>query len=276
MVQTEETLKGKTVAVTRPAGQYEEAAEIIRRRGGKPYFIPTIEIKASTNLVSIEQFIGDLWRRKFDYVILMSTNGVKQLLNAAATLTLLNKLRRGLARTVVLAVGPRTARELEVSKIRVDLIPQTYTSEGIVETLQQHGILGKSVCIPRTSSAAPSLKEQLTKMGASVQEVYVYESALPADSQVAEEFFRKLAEGRIDAVVFGSSMCVRNLFQMLGKQAAPDKLRAIFNQKTTIVAIGPVTANTLVKMGLKVDVIPDRHVFEEALAKLAEFWATKN
>ncbi len=273
MVQINQTLKGKTVAVTRPCDQYEEAAEIIRRRGGKPYFIPTIEIKAQTNLTPIKEFIAKLDQKKFDYVILMSTNGVKHLLAAAEALNQLDTLKIGLKKTTVLAVGPRTAQELETNSIRVDLIPVKYTSEGIAETLQQRGIQGKSVCIPRTSSATPLMMEQLKKMGASVEEVYVYESALPADSNLKEKFFQDLSAGKIGAIVFGSSMCVRNLFQMLSTQASVEKLRVLLNEKTTIVAIGPVTTDTLTKIGLKVDVMPDVHVFEEALAALAQFWA---
>lgn len=275
MVQTDQTLKGKTVAVTRPCDQYEEAAEIIRRRGGKPYYIPTIEIKAQTNLAPIKKFIADLDAGKFDYVILMSTNGVKHLLAAAEALSRLDRLKEGLQKTTVLAVGPRTAQELETNKIRVNLIPAKYTSEGIAETLQQHGISGKSVCIPRTSSATPLMMEQLKRMGASVEEVYVYESALPADINLKEQFFQDIAAGNIDAVVFGSSMCVRNLFQMLSSQTSGDRLRDLLNQKTVIVAIGPVTADTLSKLGLKVDVMPASHVFEEALASLATFWRAK-
>ena len=39
-------------------------------------------------------------------------------------------------------------------------------------------------------------------------------------------------------------------------------------------AIGPVTAETLSEMGLKVDVIPERYTFEDAVIKLAHYWNT--
>ena len=39
-------------------------------------------------------------------------------------------------------------------------------------------------------------------------------------------------------------------------------------------AIGPTTAKTLIDMGLKVDVIPEKHLFEEALDALAAYWSS--
>jgi uroporphyrinogen-III synthase len=273
MVQDEATLKGKTIAVTRPCGQAEEAAEAIRKRGGKPYFIPTIEVKGPSDLAPIGKFIDELEKGRIDYIVFMSANGVRYLLSAAESLGKSEKLRVGLEKATVIAVGPRTAQELQASHIRVNLVPSKYTSEGVIETLQHHGVRGRLIRIPRTAAATHALAEKLADMGGLVEEVYVYESSVPVDDEVKTEFFRDLTAGRIDAVVFGSSMCVKNLFHMLTKQASEEKLRDLLNQKVTVVAIGPVTAETLRKMGVRVDVMPEAHLFEEALAALARHWS---
>jgi uroporphyrinogen-III synthase len=272
MVQESSTLKGKTVAITRPRGQAEEAAEMIEKRGGKPYFIPAIEIKGPSDLKPIKKFIGELQKEKVDYVIFMSVNGVRHLLSAAESLGQLRETLDGLRKTVMIAVGPRTAQELEAHQIKVDIVPSKYTSEGIIESLEQLDVSGKTVRIPRTSSATPVLKEKLWEMNALVQEVYVYESAVPADKKLQEKFFQDLTAEKIDGIIFGSTSCVKNLFQMLEDQISQEKLRDLMNSKVTVVAIGPVTAGALAEMGVKVDVMPDRHLFEEALAALARYW----
>jgi len=265
------TLKGKTVAVTRPRGQAAEAAEMITKRGGKPYLIPTIEIKGPSDLKPIKKFITEL-RKEVDYVIFMSINGVRHLLSAAESLGQLDETLDGLRKTVMIAVGPRTAQELEAHQIKVDIVPSKYTSEGIIESLEQLDVSGKTIRIPRTSSATPVLKEKLWEMDALVQEVYVYESAVPADRKLKEKFFQDLTAEKIDAIIFGSTSCVKNLFQMLEDQISREKMRDLMNSKVTVVAIGPVTAGALAEMGVKVDVIPDKHLFEEALAALALYW----
>jgi len=38
------------------------------------------------------------------------------------------------------------------------------------------------------------------------------------------------------------------------------------------VAIGSTTAETLAEMGLKADVMPEKHLFEEALNALGKYW----
>jgi uroporphyrinogen-III synthase len=272
MVQEAFTLKGRTVAVTRPRDQAEEAGKMIEKRGGKPYFIPTIEIKAPSDLSVIKKFIDALMRSEVDYVIFMSVNGVRYLLSAAESLGLKNQLKECLARTATVAVGSKTAQELKNHQIHVDLVPARYSSEGIIQSLQQRGVSGKSICIPRTSEAPPALARRLREIGAKVQEVYVYESRLPTDQNLKERFLQDLIGGKIHAIVFSSSLGVKNLFQMLTEQVSLEKLRDIMNSKLTIVAIGPATAETLLEMGLRVDVMPEKHLFEEALSALAHYW----
>ncbi|MCW4044394.1 MAG: uroporphyrinogen-III synthase [Candidatus Bathyarchaeota archaeon] len=272
MVQNSQALKGRTIAVTRPCGQTAEAAALIEKMGGKPYCVPTIEIKALTDLSPVSQFIDELASGKVDYVIFMSVNGVRYLLSAAEDLDMKNKITNGLEKTVNVAVGPRTAQELKANKIHVNLIPEKYTSEGITESFQQLRISGKRIYIPRTNAASTTLKERLESLGASVKEVYVYESKIPVDEHIAKNFSKDLSALKIHAIVFGSSLCVKNMFKMLAKHIAPRRLCNLLNKHITVVAIGPITAETLVKMGANVDVMPETHLFKEALEALAMHW----
>jgi len=275
MVQKTPILKGKTIALTRPAGQAEEAGKLIEEKGGIPYYIPAIEIKGLTNFAPIKKFISELQKGQLDYVILMSTNGVKYLFSAAETLKQTSQLREGLAKTFVIAVGPRTAQALEEEyHVRVGLVPLKYSSEGLIECLKGKEFSGKKIRIPRTSNATPVLSEKLREMGADVEEIYVYESVLPVDSELKERFFRDLTSGKIDAIVFGSGLSAKNIFQMLSEKASMDKLRSIINDKVTTVAIGPTTAEALKEMGVKVDVMPEDYLFEKALEALAKHWNT--
>jgi uroporphyrinogen-III synthase len=186
---------------------------------------------------------------------------------------LLDATMDGLKKTVTVAVGPRTAQELKAHQIQVNLIPPKYTSEGVAQTLRQQDVSGKTIRIPRTSSASPILKKELGEMGALVQEVYVYESALPVAPALSAQFLQDLTAGNIDAIIFGSTSCVKNMFQMLSDRVSREKLRDLLNGRVVVVAIGPVTAKALAEMGVKVDVMPDRHLFEEALAALARYWS---
>ena len=272
MVQKAPNLNGKTIAITRPAGQAEEAGTLIKAMGGMPYYIPAIEIKGFSNIAPIKKFIADLMQGEVDYVIFMSTNGVKYLFEAAQDINLSSHLTIGLDKTFMIAVGPRTAEAVKEHNVRVDMVPTKYSSEGLIESLQRKDLSGKKIRIPRTSSATPTLTEKLRERGADVGEIYVYESNLPADEGLKTKFYEDLSSGRIDAVVFGSGLSARNIFKFLAEKAPIQNLRDLFKKKVTTVAIGPTTAEALEEIGIQVDVIPQDYLFQKALEALAEFW----
>ncbi len=106
MVQKTPSLKGRVVAITRPTGQAEEAGALIKAMGGVPYYIPAIEIKGLSNPESVKNFVAELCAGQVDFVILMSTNGVKYLFEAAETIKQTAALQEGLSKAYVIGVGP--------------------------------------------------------------------------------------------------------------------------------------------------------------------------
>ncbi len=273
MVQKTPGLNGRVVAITRPAGQAEEAGKIIRDMGGVPYYIPAIEIKGLSNPEPIKKFVAEIEHGKVDYVLLMSTNGVKYLFEATDSLKLTGALQVGLAKVFTVAVGPRTAQALGEYHVHVDLVPTKYSSEGLIEYFKDKPLRNKKIRIPRTSNATPTLTNQLRELGADVEEVYVYESGLPVDEKLKKKFYEDLTSGRINALVFGSGLSAKNIFKMLTEKAPMEQLREVIKAKVTTVAIGPTTAEALKELNIKVDVIPEDYLFENALSALAKFWA---
>ncbi len=276
MVQKTPNLNGKTIAITRPMGQTEEAGKLIRGMGGIPYYIPAIEIKSLRNFAIVKKFISELATEQINYVILMSTNGVKFLFEAAEALGLGVELQKGLSRTLMIAVGPRTAEALKERQIRVDRVPTKYSSEGLLESFKNESLKGKKIRIPRTSNATPILADELRKRGAEVEEIYVYESGLPVDEKLKSQFYLDFMSGKIDAIVFGSGLSARNIFKMLAEKAPMEQIRSLIKGKVTIVAIGPTTAEALEELQVEVDVVPEDYLFEKALAALAQFWVNPN
>jgi len=272
MVQKNIPLKGRTIAVTRSREQAEETANAIEALGGKPYLFPTIEITSARDLSATKNFLDALANRKADYVILMSVNGVQHLLTAAETLGKADELKKGLKDAVVIAVGPKTALEMEKNGMRVDVIPERFTSDGILRCLEQRHAKGKTIYIPRTSAAPPELAEKLRERGNRVEEVYVYQSRLPKDRVLAERFAKDLENREIDAIIFTSSLGARNFLEILTQILHAKKLKDLIQNGTVVVAIGPTTAKTLTEVDLKVDVMPEKHTLDHALEALVNYW----
>jgi uroporphyrinogen III methyltransferase/synthase len=270
MVREDRPLRGRTIVVTRPRDQAEETVKAIVERGGKPYLLSTIEIQPPKNVTAVKKFFQALACKEADYVIFMSVNGVQHLLAIAENLGMVDEVKANLKNAVVIAVGPRTAQELERSSVRVDLVPEKYTSEGILLCLQQLHIKDKAIYIPRTSEAPPELGGKLRKMGNRVEEIHVYQSQLPSDTGLAAEFARNLEAGKLDAILFTSSLGVKNFIQMLKHAISEEKLKALI-ARTVVVAIGPTTAKTLAEAAIRVDVMPQEHTLNGALSALASY-----
>ncbi|MCL2358792.1 uroporphyrinogen-III synthase [Candidatus Bathycorpusculum sp.] len=266
-------LKGRTIAITRPIGQAQEAGELIKAKGGIPYYIPAIEIKPLNNPQPLKKFITELQKNTIDYVALMSTNGVKHLFSATEELKQTPQLYEGLKNSCIIAVGPKTAEALKEKGVRVDMIPQKYSSDGLLEALSSTNLKNKTFRIPRTSNASPTLTETLQQMGADVEEIYVYESGLPIDEALKTKFYQDLTEGHINAILFGSGLSAKNIFKMLTEKASMQQLQQTLTEKVTTVAIGPTTAQALKELNINVNVVPTDYLFDSALDALAQYWA---
>ena len=82
-----------------------------------------------------------------------------------------------------------------------------------------------------------------------------YRSAVaPPDSPAAQELYRQLLDGQIDAVTFTSATAVRRFAALIGEEQAADLLN------TTVVAvIGPVTAAAAVALGVRAVIVPESY-----------------
>lgn len=275
MVQKGKGLNRRTIVVTRPREQAEETVKAIEGCGGIPYLFPTIEIRGPRNPSAIRAFFSDLSTMRVDYVLLMSINGVRYLLDAAENMGFKDKLKTALNNVIIIAVGPKTAQELEKNDIKVTLIPEKYTSEGILQYLRQHQVRRKAIYIPRTSEAPPELAQQLRKMGNRVEEIHVYQSQLPNDQDLTQKFVIDLKHKKFDAILFSSSLGVKNFFLMLKEFVSEEQLIELIREKLVVMAIGPTTAKTLEDAGIKVDLMPKKHTINEALNMLSQYWDTK-
>ena len=92
------------------------------------------------------------------------------------------------------------------------------------------------------------LVDELSEQGARVDELVLYEAAVP--HAPATEALQQLRAGEVDIATFASSSSMRNLVEMLGGDVGP--LRGVL-----IAAIGPVTAQAVSDAGLEPAVVAE-------------------
>ena len=172
---------------------------------------------------------------------------------------------RAFGRTRIAAIGPGTAAALNREGLGVDIVPERYVADGLLEAFRSRVMHGQRVLLPRALAAREVLPDGLRLMGAHVDELPLYVAAVPREP--ASDGLRRLRDGEIDVATFASSSSVRNLVEMLGGDVAP--LRRVL-----IAAIGPVTAQAVRDAGLDVGVMAEEYTVEGLVRALVEHAAS--
>jgi uroporphyrinogen III methyltransferase/synthase len=233
-VTSRRPLTGKRIVITRARAQSAVLAQSIEELGGRVVEFPTIEIQPAADLSALDEAIADLSR--YDWLIFTSANGVDIFLERLAP------ERRNLTTLRCAAIGPETARRLAAAGITECLVPESYRAEGILEMLEPEALRGKRVLIPRAANAREVLPETLRQWGAEVDVVETYRAVL-ADTDPAE-LTGFLERGEIDMVTFTSSSTAENFVRLFGGRSLSDILNG-----TPVACIGPITENTVAKLG---------------------------
>ncbi|MDD5473728.1 MAG: uroporphyrinogen-III synthase [Candidatus Methanoperedens sp.] len=252
----------KVIAIMRPASYLAESVKLAHSMGFAVVTAPMIDVVDKTD-ANFFGFVERIMKGEVDYVIFTSANGVEftllKLDDPEGFIEQLNK-------THVVAIGPETEKALLKNKIRVGIIPESYSSQGLVEHVT--GVEAAVIEIARSSHGAPELIDGLRKKGAIVHETQVYQIISPRDERHAV-LMKKALAGEVDIFAFTSSMMVRNFMALADEMGMKDELVGIMNEKT-VAAIGKPTADTLSGYGVNVKVIPERYTFEELLRECRE------
>ncbi|MGV7221079.1 MAG: uroporphyrinogen-III C-methyltransferase [Nitrospinales bacterium] len=242
-------LFGKTIVITRAREQSESFTQLLMEKGAEPYSFPVIQTVPPEDWGPLDTALADL--NKYDGLIFTSVNGVKFFLQR---LKQKDKDIRELKGVRIFAIGPKTAQAVKDLGIRVDVVPEKFVAESLLESLDKEDVKGKRYLLPRAQIAREILPHTLRDLGAKIDVAPAYQTILPVT--LKDDLQTKLQDGDIDAITFTSSSTVQNFMKIFG-----DDLKPLL-KKTTIACIGPVTAKTAESLGLKVDIIPENYTIE--------------
>ncbi len=256
MTDERKPLAGRRVVVTRPRPQASQFREWLEAQGAEAVSFPAIRIVPPPDPTPLARAAADV--RSFDWLVFTSVNGVERFWGALEAAGL---GAGALAGARVAAIGPATAAALRERGVRVDVVPERYVAESVVDALAAAGNLrARRVLLPRAAGAREVLPERLTQLGALVTEVEAYRAV--ADSGQTTDLRERLASGTIDAVTFTSSSTVRSFVEAVGCELGG----------AAVACIGPVTAATARELGLPVTVVAAEHTIPGLEAALLELF----
>jgi uroporphyrinogen III methyltransferase/synthase len=249
-------LFGKNIVITRARAQASGLMADLTRLGANCIEIPTIRIEPPADNTPVIDAIHRI--REYDWLVFTSVNGVQFFFD---TLFGLGKDVRILGHLKFACIGPVTKQRLADYGIVSDILPETFRAESVIQAFSTADIQGKAVLLPRAKKARTILPEELTKMGARVDEVTTYETVLEHE---AGPTLNELLENRqIDAVTFTSSSTVTNFMSLLPSDKAADLLKHV-----AIASIGPITSDTVRSFGLAPTMEADPYTIEGLVDQL--------
>lgn len=254
-------LFGKRILVTRAKKQAGLLSRLLSEEGADVIEFPTIEITPPESWSELDRAIEDLGN--YDWIVFTSVNGV---LFFFERLKALKRDIRDLKGIKIATIGEQTAKAVRELGIHVDIVPEDFRAEGIVESFKSINIEGKKILIPRAKEARETLPTELSKMGARVYIAQAYQTRIPQSLEFAEKINTLLLEKKIDVITFTSPSTVRNFLSILGN----DKI-ALLNSK--IACIGPVTAEYLRGLGIEPHIIcKKRYTIEELVKEIVSYF----
>ena len=255
-------LFGKRILVTRARRQAVTLSKLLSDHGARPIVLPAIDIKSITDMGKLDRAILNLGG--YQWLVFTSINGVEAFFDRLYCLNLDTRALNGLN---IGSIGPATAQALYMRGIVVDYIPEVYTAEGLVNGLKRWDVVGKRFLLPRTDIPDRELEMGFTKLGADVHEIVAYRTI--STSSTISQTRQMLESGEIDVITFTSSSTVTNLVA-----AFKDDLSAI--NGATIACIGPKTADTAARSGLKVSVVAREHTIRGLVEAIEQYFNKEN
>jgi|WetSurMetagenome_2_1015567.scaffolds.fasta_scaffold189275_2 uroporphyrinogen-III synthase len=252
-------IKGKVIAITRPAERSQKAVDIVEKYGGIPLVAPTLELQVSNSksLINLCK-IAD----KLDWMIFTSPTGILSLIKHCKDLK--GRLNPNCK---IAVIGPRTGKYLNEQGLDADIIPEDYTAEGLLEIFKDIDVRNKKIGIPRTMAARDVLPEGLKAMGAEVLLAEAYKSVVPKDKGNVKKLITSVINKDVDAVTFTSTLTVKNLFEVAEEEGKKEELIKSLQNNVLVAAIGPVTAKPLEKEDI-IAITPDEYTVKAMLEKL--------
>lgn len=226
-------LTGCGVVVTRDESADGPLSTRLRSLGADVLQWPTVEVHPPDDAAPLSDALRNL--ESYDWIVFSSQHAV----------TAVTSLRRRCPSDVhVAAVGTATAEALRLAGWPVEVVPEVHGSDGLVAALARHSELpGLHVLYPASAIARPTVKAELERLGARVDQVTTYEvrdARLDPAACVAS-----LDSGRVRAITFASPSALEALRRIVGTERCDAMLRGL-----AVAVIGPTTASALTAAGI--------------------------
>ena len=227
-------LFGKRIVVTRTRDQAGDLSKRLMDLGADVIELPTIRIEPPEDRLTFAEMVTHA--HEYDWLVFTSPNGVERFFDAFFSSY---DDARSLGNPRIAAIGNGTAQKIREYRFGVDLIPERFVAEGLIEAFKKESVENLTLLWVKAAESRDVVGEGLTGLGAIVDECIAYRTVPETEDPTGAR--KRFEEEGADLVTFTSSSTVDHFFN-LGLDWPEDCVAG---------SIGPVTSETLKKKGLK-------------------------
>src|SRR2546421_511224 len=109
---------------------------MLAKEGADPLRYPLVSILDAPDPAPVSAWLQELVAGRFNYVVLLTGEGVRRLLASAERDGLRDQAVAALARTTTVTRGPKPGKVLREVGLGADLVADTPTTDGVIATLR--------------------------------------------------------------------------------------------------------------------------------------------
>ncbi len=225
-------LFGKRIVVTRTREQAGGLSKALAELGADVIELPTIRIEPPEDRLTFAEMVTHA--HEYDWLVFTSPNGVERFFDAFFASY---DDSRSLGNPRIAAIGNGTAEKIRSYRYAVDLIPERFVAEGLIEAFKKISVENLTMLWVKAAESREIVGEGLSQLGAIVDECIAYRTVPETEDPTGAK--ARLAEQGADLITFTSGSTVDHFFA-LGLE---------WPEGCVAGSIGPVTSETLRKHG---------------------------
>ncbi len=200
-------LFGKRIVVTRTREQAGGLSKRLGELGADVIELPTIRIEHPQNKQEFAESVAE--SHTYDWLIFTSPNGVERFFDAFYATY---QDARSLGGCRIAAIGPSTEAKIREYRYAVDLLPQKFVAEGLVEAFKNESVEHQKILWIKAEETRDVVHDGLTELGAIVDHCLAYRTVPETSDPTGAA--QQLREEGADLITFTSASTVDHFFKM--------------------------------------------------------------
>jgi uroporphyrinogen-III synthase len=250
-------LAGFRIGVT-AARKVEEQVTLLERRGAEVEWAPALSLDPNqVDDAELRAATDEVLSRPIDMFLATTGIGMKAWFAAADGWGMADELVAAIAKSEILARGPKSVGALRRRGLRELWAPESECFEDVLQHLRGRELSGVRIVVQEHGQSLSMVAHALRRRGADVTVVTVYRVAGADDPEPMFKMIDLIAERRLDAVTFTSAPAVAALMDAAGPTGRREDVIGAFQADVVASCVGPVTAAAFELWGVPT-VFPDR------------------